>query len=731
MTITHRPKSSGSALSANVENNNSQVDDKEPPKYHCDACSNDVTNTVRIRCADKNCPDFDLCVTCFCSGSEPVKHKTSHDYRVVKPHTFPIFSDDWDADEELLLIQAAEKNGIGNWQAIAEYVGTRNKSECEHHYLEVYVSSANWPMPPMDKVFNRLTDSDYRERKRQRLQLSRSPRKLAGGSSSSSSSVTYGKPVTSQPTFHELQGYMPRRYEFETEHENEAEQNVKDMVFNEDDTQEEIDLKVMVLDIYNSRLDKRQERKRLIFERGWLEFKKLQMMEKRRQKEEREIYNKTRVFCRLQTAEDYDLFVQGLVKEQHVRDRMAALTEWRQAGLNTLRQGDQYERDKQNRLSQLKTLSLLSTDRINGSHLQRSGHRAQMAALAPCPGAAYYKEKLRDQSPYVNGHGGNSNRRQLTLLSSSQYQQLNIAEADGYHLLTKDEQDMCSALYMMPRPYLVIKDQILKVYAKQGFLKRKQLKDLVKIDYNKANRILDFFVENGWIKAWQDPAEVLAAQQWEQQQQQQLLQLQQLHDQATEAAMAAGSSTQPEISSSELQGLLPAPSDIQPMDIEQQQSNSDAAAAAAATALLMDSDFEAMSALTTVTSETSTAAATIPSMQGDDTSTSLLTTDSCNFLTTSSSTSMALPNDSIAVDGTDQSTINGLEDTSLTADSTQLASTTPPQPTSSSIPTVPVPPPPPSETTTTVDGDTKSGGSPNPDPPMDTDSLTAMDESAG
>ncbi|KAI8077696.1 uncharacterized protein BX664DRAFT_343253 [Halteromyces radiatus] len=528
MTITHRPKSSGSALSANVDESTSQIDDKEPPKYHCDACSNDVTNTVRIRCADKNCPDFDLCVTCFCSGSEPVKHKTWHEYRVVKPHTFPIFSEDWDADEELLLIQAAEKNGIGNWQAIAEYVGTRNKTECEQHYLDVYVASPKWPMPPMDKVFDVLTEHDYRERKRQRLQLSRSPRKPPPP-------VTTGKPVSSQPAFHELQGYMPRRYDFEIEHENEAEQHVKDMVFNDDDTQEEIDLKIMVLDIYNSRLDKRQERKQLIFERGWLEFKKLQAMDRRRQKEERDIYNKTRVFCRLQTAEDYDMFVQGLIKEQHLRDRIAALTEWRQAGLTTLRHGDQYERDKQARLSHLKTVSALSNDRINGTYQQRGGLRAQMAALAPCPGASYYRERLLSPS--------NTIKKQQSSLSYQQHH-LNIMEADGYHLLTKEEQDICSTLYMMPRPYLVIKDLILKQYAKQGFLKRKQLRDLVRIDSTKANRIFDFFVENGWIKAWQNPAEVLAAQQWEQQQQ--ILQLQQIQEQSIQeqaAAMAAATAS--------------------------------------------------------------------------------------------------------------------------------------------------------------------------------------------
>ncbi|KAF7727527.1 Transcriptional adapter ada2 [Apophysomyces ossiformis] len=510
MTITHRQKPSGSSLntSASSDTGAAQVDDKEPPKYHCDACSNDVTNTVRIRCADKDCPDFDLCVTCFCNGAEPVKHKTWHDYRVVKPHNFPIFSEDWDADEELLLIEAAEKNGLGNWQAIAEYVGTKDKAECEQHYLDVYVSSPDWPLPRMNLKFE-TSESECREQKRQRLEKSRGllPRKPPASSVPT-------KPVTSGPAFHEIQGYMPRRFEFETEYENDAEQTVKDMVFNEDDTQEEIDLKVMVLDIYNSRLDRRMERKKMIFERGLLEFKRQQAIERKRQKDEREIYQKTRVFCRLQTASDYETLVQGLVHEQQLRDRIATLQEWRQAGLTSLRQGEQYERDKQQRLQQLKTLASLSNDRLgaSASMSQRNTYRAQLAALTATgsgAGASYYRENRQAHASPSSMTNGSLSTTSSTAAASGGRKPanpLNISDADGVHLLTEEEQVLCSTLRIMPRPYLVIKDTILKEYAKQGYLKRRQARQLIKIDVNKTSRIYDFFVESGWIKAFKDPS---------------------------------------------------------------------------------------------------------------------------------------------------------------------------------------------------------------------------------
>jgi transcriptional adapter 2-alpha len=277
------------------------------------------------------------------------------------------------------------------------------------------------------------------------------------------------------------------------------------MVFNDDDTQEEIDLKIMVLDIYNSRLDRRMERKKLIFERRWLDFKRMQAVERRRQKEEREIYNKTRVFCRLQTEEDYEMFVKGLVKEQQLRDRIATLQEWRQAGLTTIKQGEQYEREKQNRLAQLKTFMSLSNDRMGTtSASQRNTYRSQMAALTTSNGANYYRDRQAQQTPIptistVAATAAPAGGRKPA-------NPLNIRDADGVHLLTEEEQILCSTLRIMPRPYLVIKDTILKEYAKQGYLKRRQARALIKIDVNKTSRIYDFFVESGWIKAFKDPA---------------------------------------------------------------------------------------------------------------------------------------------------------------------------------------------------------------------------------
>lgn len=48
---------------------------------------------------------------------------------------------------ELLLLEGISLQGLGNWQAIAEHVGTRTKEEVEQHYKSVYIDSQDWPLP--------------------------------------------------------------------------------------------------------------------------------------------------------------------------------------------------------------------------------------------------------------------------------------------------------------------------------------------------------------------------------------------------------------------------------------------------------------------------------------------------------------------------------------------------------------------------------------------------------
>lgn len=118
--------------------------------YHCNYCNKDITGKIRIKCVV--CPDFDLCIECFSVGAELTPHKSNHPYRVMDNLSFPLICSDWNADDEILLLEGTEMYGLGNWAEVAEHVGTKSKEQCIEHYTNVYKNSPYFPLPDMSHV---------------------------------------------------------------------------------------------------------------------------------------------------------------------------------------------------------------------------------------------------------------------------------------------------------------------------------------------------------------------------------------------------------------------------------------------------------------------------------------------------------------------------------------------------------------------------------------------------
>ncbi|XP_024980297.1 transcriptional adapter ADA2-like isoform X2 [Cynara cardunculus var. scolymus] len=121
--------------------------------YHCNYCNKDISGKIRIKCAC--CSDFDLCVECFSVGAEVYPHKSNHSYRVMDNLSFPLFCSDWNADEEILLLEGIEMYGLANWNEVAEHVGTKSKSRCIEHYNTIYMNSPCFPLPDMSHVMGK------------------------------------------------------------------------------------------------------------------------------------------------------------------------------------------------------------------------------------------------------------------------------------------------------------------------------------------------------------------------------------------------------------------------------------------------------------------------------------------------------------------------------------------------------------------------------------------------
>ncbi|CAK7266398.1 Transcriptional adapter ada2 [Sporothrix epigloea] len=528
-------------------------------KYVCDVCSVDITSTVRIRCAHPACNEYDLCVLCFSNGSSSNAHQpATHPYRVIEQNSFPIFDQEWGADEELLLVEGAEIYGLGSWADIADHIGGyRHKDEVRDHYLEVYVNSSRFPLPercsPQDmQLAQEIPREEFQARKKQRIEERREAAKAVPALTPKT------KPTASVPSCHEIQGYMPGRLEFETEYANEAEEAVQLMQFDPGDginprtgeLEPEMDLKLTVMEIYNCRLTQRVERKKVIFEHNLLDYRENSKLDKKRTKEERDLLNKAKPFARMLNHDDFKEFCDGLVHELFLRQAITQLQEWRSLQIGDLESGLKYEQEKAQRIQKAQPLGSMDRERLataqRNSKNQPPPEPPSGAALLLAPdlpmngplpnGTAAVAEHVSDPANGVapssivvareqsNGHAngvqGHSNytngvngvfvgdgmnlpkrEKQPTIpifgLSTLPLTQDN---APDLQLLTPEEIELCEIVRLQPKPYLMIKEQILKEALRgNGTLRKKQAKEICRLDSQKGARIFDFFVSAGWV----------------------------------------------------------------------------------------------------------------------------------------------------------------------------------------------------------------------------------------
>eukprot|EP00371_Babesia_bovis_P002386 XP_001611033.1 ADA2-like protein [Babesia bovis T2Bo] len=239
----------------------------------------------------------------------------------------------WSAEQEMLLVDGIAKYGLGNWPEISDMVsmtsvGYKPWEECQQHYYNIYLNSPTAPLPDMTSVIHGPNGEPIPV-----------PR--------STEVPPEEDPQASQPTKPankpQVVGYWPLRGDFDIEYDNDAELILADMEFRADDTPEQIELKLKVIEIYNSKLDERIYRKKIIISRGLLDAKALQQKERRYTGEEKELYNILRPFLRFQTVEEHDYTVRLLVRERKLRTRLFQLMTWRALGLEKIEDISKYE----------------------------------------------------------------------------------------------------------------------------------------------------------------------------------------------------------------------------------------------------------------------------------------------------------------------------------------------------------------------------------------------------
>lgn len=329
---------------------------------------------------------------------------------------------------------------------------------------------------------------------------------------------------------------MPGRLEFETELHNEAEEFVQSMQFDPGEGEldaygrldDEVHFKMQVMNVYNERLTARVERKRFIFEHELLEYRKNQKEEKGLTNEERTILQRVKPFARVMKHDDFRDFYQDLHYEHNLRQAIPTLQEWRRMQISDFKAGEKYEQEKHARSQRL---SNMTYDRHATS--QRA-HKPLPPADTPPVIAALTGPELPDRSkvggktpslstpsqavagvsekkslpngdpPAVNGTPTplppRPPRFDTKAPNNVQPLKFDAIQPPDLHILTMDEQKLCSILRIYPKPYILMKESVLREAQKHGgLLKKKSCKEICRIDAQKASKLFDFWSHSGWI----------------------------------------------------------------------------------------------------------------------------------------------------------------------------------------------------------------------------------------
>lgn len=334
-------------------------------------------STVEIICAE--CPTpFKFCLECLASGVEAEhapEHKRTHAYSVTENLAIHrLFDHDWTAEDEMALLDGLAVCGIGNWFEIAAFLGTgRTEKDIERHFHRVYIDSTISPLPSaswmqvsggaaglasgaiesISASSDNTLDSSNATTTGNSASSTKSGRgrgrAAQGGGETPTSARNFGH-VAATPGYSsahvprtEIVGYLPLRGDFDVEWENDAETVVADIEFVEGEHAVERELKLKLLEIYNAKLDERERRKAFVIERGLLDYKRLTSAERRRPKEEKEVYDVLRPFARFLTPTGFEDLARAVILEQRLRRRIIQLQEYKQKGITTLAEAADYE----------------------------------------------------------------------------------------------------------------------------------------------------------------------------------------------------------------------------------------------------------------------------------------------------------------------------------------------------------------------------------------------------
>lgn len=284
-----------------------------------------------------------------------------------------------------------------------------------------------------------------------------------------------------EPSMTELSGYNFKRQEFEIEYDNDAEQLLADMEFKDTDTKAERELKLRVLHIYSKRLDERKRRKDFILERNLLYP---DPFERNLSPEEKEIYQRYKVFMRFHSKEEHRELLKSVIEEHRIVKRIQELQEARAAGCRTAAEANKFIEEKRKKEAEENAQRLKESVQAGPSgkvllHGSPRGIVRGSTGLQP----------FSKESSTVLG---------LTTLST--LDDWDITGFIGADLLSDSEKQLCSEIRILPSHYLSMLQTLSMEIMKGNISKKSDAHNLFKVEPGKVDRVYDMLVKKGIVQ---------------------------------------------------------------------------------------------------------------------------------------------------------------------------------------------------------------------------------------
>ena len=316
-------------------------------KLNCYVCNKSIINQIKIILD----PNYSKEKANYVINEMTLNPYKFTNYKIINKLSENLFTGDWTLGEEIKLLGAIERLGLNNWEEISKILG-KGKLECESHYYTFYYKSKN-DFLPNDKIINKNINNNnspniFSQNKKQENEYINKIKRNIGyipfsennkqNRSLSKNNIKKDQQDKNKPVnqnIYDILGYWEKRKDYDIEYKNEAEIQMSEIEFLENDNPENININYKNLKNYNNILDEREERKNLIIEKNLFDVRKQISFSKRLSKHDREIFQILKHNMKYLTKEQFLYIFENNILEKNIKTRLNQLIYYKNLGCNT------------------------------------------------------------------------------------------------------------------------------------------------------------------------------------------------------------------------------------------------------------------------------------------------------------------------------------------------------------------------------------------------------------